>query len=75
MIYPNPVTDFINIASGTANISLVELFSASGKMFKNVSYEGKDWVTFNVNDCSSGQYILRVYYGDKSSARRVLLMH
>jgi hypothetical protein len=73
-IYPNPVTDFINIVSGIANISLVELFSSSGRKFKNMRYEGKDWVTFNVNDLNSGQYILRVYYGNKSSTSKVLLV-
>jgi hypothetical protein len=73
-IYPNPVTDFINIVSGIANISLVELFSSSGRKFKNIRYEGKDWVTFNVNDLNSGQYILRVYYGNKSSTSKVLLV-
>lgn len=75
MIYPNPVTDFINIVSGEGNISLVELFSANGKKFKNVRYNDKNWVTFNVNEFSTGQYILRVYYGDKSSTSKVLLVH
>jgi hypothetical protein len=74
LIYPNPVSDFINIVSNNANISLVELFSISGKKIKNESYEDKEWVTFNVNDYSSSEYILRVYYGNKLSTSKIVLV-
>lgn len=73
-VYPNPVTDVINIASTTSAISLVELYTVNGKKVKNVSYEKKDWATIPVNDLSSGQYILRVHYGDKISTRKMVLV-
>ncbi|MCF0049638.1 T9SS type A sorting domain-containing protein [Dyadobacter sp. LJ53] len=73
-VYPNPVTDFINIVSTKSAINLVELFTINGKKVKDADYENKDWATFNVNDLSSGQYILRVYYGNKISTSKVVLV-
>jgi hypothetical protein len=52
----------------------VELYTVNGKKVKNVSYENKNWATIPVNDLSSGQYILRVHYGDKISTRKMVLV-
>ncbi|SKC17253.1 T9SS type A sorting domain-containing protein [Dyadobacter psychrophilus] len=73
-VYPNPVTDLINIVSARSGINLVELFTMNGKKLKEAGYANKDWATFNVNELSSGQYILRVYYGSKVSTSKVVLV-
>ena len=73
-VYPNPVTDLINIVSARSGINLVELFAMNGKKVKAEGYPNKDWATFNVNELSSGQYILRVYYGSKISTSKVVLV-
>ena len=73
-VYPNPVTDLINIVSARSGINLVELFAMNGKKVKAEGYANKDWATFNVNELSSGQYILRVYYGNKISTSKVVLV-
>jgi hypothetical protein len=73
-VYPNPVTDLINIVSTRSAIRLVELFTINGKKVKDAGYENKDWATFNVNDLSSGPYVLRVHYGNKISTSKVVLV-
>lgn len=73
-VYPNPVTDFINIVSTRAAISLIELFTMNGKKVKDAGYENKDWATFNVSDLSSGLYMLRVHYGNKISTGKVVVV-
>jgi len=54
-IYPNPISQFLNIDS-KLSISKVEIFSIFGNKVKEIN---SDFKSINVNDLSSGIYLLK----------------
>ena len=73
-VYPNPTIDVINVVSGSDKISQVDIFSSSGIRMETRVYSGNEWVTLQTNNLTTGQYILKVHTGEKSTTHRVLVV-
>ncbi|UKB77271.1 T9SS type A sorting domain-containing protein [Chryseobacterium sp. MEBOG07] len=58
-VYPNPVTDVINVTSKDAKINLVSVIDMTGKSIKTVlSSDKKNDASVNVSELTAGNYIL-----------------
>jgi beta-glucanase (GH16 family) len=68
-VYPNPASAEINISS-QLNIDKVELYDITGKLILS---KLKSQNTINVNNIKSGLYMLKIYSGDKSSTKKVII--
>ena len=67
-IYPNPVSDMLNIEA-SENIEQVEVFTITGaKVFSQKSFTEK--VEINTTDLSAGTYIIRMTTKNASEVRR-----
>jgi len=68
VVYPNPTSDFIYIKT---NLSLekIELYDALGK---NI-LKAKNIKKIPVNNLSKGIYILKIYSGNKSISKKVII--
>ena len=67
-IYPNPVSDVLNIEA-SENIEQVEVFTITGaKVFSQKSFTEK--VEINTTDLSAGTYIIRMTTKNASEVRR-----
>ena len=67
-IYPNPVSDMLNIEA-SENIEQVEVFTITGtKVFSQNSFTEK--VEINTTDLSAGTYIIRMTTKNASEVRR-----
>jgi len=70
LLYPNPVTDFLNIRYGT-NISGTvhrEIYNLQGKLIENDRTEvhGETEEKINVTKLARGMYIIKLINGEKS---------
>ena len=68
-IYPNPVTDFINVkGNGTAEVKVYDL---TGRLVKQAVKES-DELSISMKDCESGVYIIQVVSKESSSTQRIV---
>ena len=68
-IYPNPVTDFINVkGNGTAEVKVYDL---TGRLVKQAVKES-DELSISMKDCESGVYIIQVVSKESSSVHRIV---
>jgi len=68
-IYPNPVTDFINVKGrGTADVKVYDL---TGRLVKQALKES-DELSISMKDCESGVYIVQIINGNESTAQRIV---
>ncbi len=69
VIYPNPVTDFVNVkGNGTAE---VRVFDLTGRLVKH-SFKGSDELSISMKDCESGVYIVQVVNKESSSVQPIV---
>lgn len=60
LIYPNPVTNILNIRTGQSNQSVeVAIFEQSGKVIYTNKYSGND-LSLNLSGYNTGVYIIRL---------------
>ncbi len=68
-VYPNPTSDVINIKS-EVSIDRIELYNTIGQLVM----QNKDNTNrLNVNDLTSGVYILKIYSAGRSVSERVII--
>jgi len=68
-IYPNPVTDFINVkGKGTAEVKVYDL---TGRLVKQAVKES-DELSISMKDCESGVYIIQVVSKESSNTQRIV---
>ncbi|MDR0686659.1 MAG: T9SS type A sorting domain-containing protein [Dysgonamonadaceae bacterium] len=60
LITPNPVSDLLNIVSGT-KISHIELYDSSGRMLRAESVQNKTNYRLNVSSLPEGWYVLKIF--------------
>lgn len=58
-LYPNPAIDYVFITVPEPGTSLVEIFDASGKKVKNISYDHQSFM-LDVSDLSKGLYLILI---------------
>lgn len=68
-IFPNPATNFVNI--NCENINNIQIFSADGKMIKNISAQS-DEIQVDMNDMSSGEYFFMIETKEGTITRKVV---
>ena len=54
-VYPNPVSDVLHVSTASLVIPLLQLYSISGVLLREVSAK-----EMNVNDITAGTYVLKV---------------
>lgn len=67
-IYPNPVSDILNVTSAEGDIKRLELYSLNGIQVKTSSIS-----QMKVSDISSGTYILKVLLRDKTITQTIII--
>ena len=70
-IYPNPVSDFIKITSGSKGLenATVEIYDALGKLCRSAILSGQQ---INVQNFEKGIYFVKVRNGDLSSTKKFI---
>lgn len=58
-IYPNPVSNFLNVTSDNYDHKEIQIYSVSGKLVKSMKSSDSN-IQINVSDLSSGNYILNI---------------
>ena len=69
-VYPNPVTDVLNVVAGE-NITSVTVYDVMGKTIKTLTPNALT-LTVDMADLPAGAYMVRVDMGDKSKVVKVL---
>ncbi|MDQ8004812.1 MAG: T9SS type A sorting domain-containing protein [Pedobacter sp.] len=59
-IYPNPVTDVLNISSNGEKLVSIAIYSTSGVRVKNIKLNNETATSINVQDLTKGIYIVKV---------------
>ena len=68
-IYPNPVQNRLTIQSNKIEIQKVEIYSVLGKKIKEIE---RSFNNINVDDLSSGLYLLKIYSENQSFTTKIL---
>jgi len=72
-IYPNPATDLLNIKMGGSNvINVIEIVDLNGRQILNRTFDNVIEAQIDVNDLSSGMYLINISSGDKSVTKKFL---
>ncbi|MGB3075158.1 MAG: T9SS type A sorting domain-containing protein [Chitinophagales bacterium] len=79
--WPNPVTDYLNVTilnvkEGAVSVQLFDMF---GRLINTVNMNGNklsdnETINFNMNDLSSGMYLVRMINGDYRGEQKVMLI-
>ncbi|MDQ8004811.1 MAG: T9SS type A sorting domain-containing protein [Pedobacter sp.] len=59
-VYPNPVTNVLNINGNGHQLRLITIYNISGKKVIDIKPNNKTAVSINVNDLSKGVYLVKV---------------
>ena len=73
-VYPNPAINVINVVSLSDKISQVDILSNSGMKMATRTYSGNDWVTLHTDNLGTGQYILKIHTGNKSTTHKIMVV-
>jgi hypothetical protein len=69
-IYPNPAKEVVYLTTANGTLDKLELYLLSGKKIKDYN-PNIDYI--QVDDLSSGLYLLKVYKGDKHEFLKLLI--
>jgi hypothetical protein len=77
LVYPNPSGGLINVeaSSGFENKKQIVVYDASGKPVRTVTIPEKsdNIYTFNLSDCASGMYLVKIIGTEKTEQFKVML--
>ena len=78
MVWPNPVKDNLQVSliNAPCGVYVVELVNITGSVKHSQLYEDRqlqNGISVNISDCPSGQYVLRVVFGNKTKTRKVVV--
>jgi hypothetical protein len=59
-VYPNPMTDVLNIAHGEEKVKSVAIYNVVGQLVRSYTFDITHIGTINLTDLWQGQYILRI---------------
>ena len=71
-VFPNPTSDFINIRLDGRQVSCVEIWNNSGKLFYKNTAVNTNLLNIPVHNYSAGIYIVCVYDGTRKMVKRVM---
>jgi hypothetical protein len=77
-VWPNPVRDNLQVSLSNApcGVYVVELVAANGTLKHSQIYtdlELQNGTSISVLDCTPGQYVLRIVYGNKTETRKIVV--
>jgi len=73
-VFPNPVSDVLNVNFEATSSTLVELVDLTGKIVKSENAQaGSVTATFNVNDVNAGVYFVNVKSAVGSTTQKVVI--
>ncbi len=77
-VWPNPAKDNLQVSFNNApcGVYVVELVAANGTLKHSQIYtdlELQNGANISVLDCTSGQYVLRIVYGNKTETRKIIV--
>lgn len=70
-VYPNPVSDFVNVQSGTNAIEKVSVTDLNGRTVKTISTSGTE-ARINISDLASGVYMLNINSDNGSVTKKIV---
>jgi len=77
LVYPNPTHGQISVeaSSGFENVKQITIYNASGKVVQSVEIPEKsdNIYNFNLSDCASGMYLVKVIGVEKTEQFKVVL--
>ena len=68
-MYPNPVSDQLTITSKNMMVNEVNIYDHTGRMVKNIQWNGK---STRLSNLAPGMYILRIKTDQGTTARKIL---
>lgn len=71
-VYPNPTTDVLNVSSIGSDISSVQIFDLNGRQVIAKSFSNVSEAQINVNELSTGMYLINITSGDKTVTKKFL---
>src|SRR5690606_21323272 len=74
-VYPNPVTDVVNIQSLQVSLdgANVQLFDTSGRMVKEINlYNKLDVYQIDLSDMVSGMYMVKIHVDNQISTNKII---
>lgn len=74
-IYPNPVNDYLNIASSDATNININIYSVSGKLVYNSYEENTSLVKINTTDLENGIYFVEIIINEEKSIQKVSVLN
>src|SRR5215831_2107678 len=72
LIYPNPVSDILNIQSDQTLLA-IEIIDATGKTIKNINGINANQVQLNISQFASGVYLLKITGSAKNSVQKIVV--
>ncbi len=72
-VYPNPVSDYINIALYENKDFSVELVNSIGQVVLTDSFTKTNFATINTSNLAKGVYLLKLNAGDQKSTMRIAI--
>ncbi|MCF8371437.1 MAG: T9SS type A sorting domain-containing protein [Bacteroidales bacterium] len=72
-IYPNPTSSLVEVES-ILPIIHYELYDFSGRKMKSDETNGLYYLKLNLNEMPQGLYILKLWFDEKSSAHKIMLI-
>jgi hypothetical protein len=76
-VYPNPTNGQFNVeaSSGFENVKQIVVYNASGKQVRTISIPEKaeNIYGFDLNDCASGMYLIKIIGSDKTEQLKIML--
>ncbi|NOU61286.1 BNR-4 repeat-containing protein [Marinifilum caeruleilacunae] len=73
IVYPNPAKDYVTVDLKTENIQSLQLFDMNGRLIKTESAINNSRIKVNIQDVSSGMYLIKVQGESKSKLSKVLI--
>ena len=72
-VYPNPATNLLNVNAGEAGtISAIQIVDLNGRQMFTRSFNNVSDAQINVNDLSTGMYLINITSGDQTVTKKFL---
>ncbi len=73
-LYPNPVSDLLQIKSPMASIESIRLYDVAGSLIQVITYPGQEEVVLNTNALEGGTFLVEIQTANGQAVRRIVVM-
>src|SRR5690606_17223766 len=71
-VFPNPVSDVMNITSPEANIQAVTITDFNGRTVKSINFNNVAETTVDASDLASGVYLMNITANDTVATHKIV---